>query len=207
MIEDLSWFGIKWDQGPSSEEILKIKQKIEERSKNNNNDVRKKIGKKSRDNSCTNLGIESDKNLSRVKNEDCMRVLISPTVPGIVSTTAENSEKDDFHRTAENMNENKQKKIKFENSEIVLGLNPEENISILKKKNQQEKRRIFHGVDVEPFLTVFCQSKRSILYYAAWQRLADLKLGAFSLVIAFLSLSIFLLSRCVIFYFDLSFFI
>jgi hypothetical protein len=185
MIEDLSWFGIKWDQGPTSEEILKIKQKLDERSKKNNDNMRKKIGKKSGDNSCTNLGTESDKNLSRVKNEGRVRVLISPTVSDIVSTTVENSEKGDFPRTAENMNENKQKKIKFENSKIALGLNPEENISILKNDFQHEKRSFFHGVNVEPFLTVFCQSKRSLLYCAAWQRLVDLKLGAFSLVIVF----------------------
>jgi hypothetical protein len=185
MIEDLSWFGIQWDQGPSSEEIFEVKKKIDEKNnkKEKNDNIRKKIGKKSGDSSCSNLSVEIETDIVRFKQEDCVKVLISPAVSGSGITNLENS---DFHRTTENINENKPKKIKYENSNIIaLGLNPEEDTSISENNFELEIKRIFHGVNVEPFLTVFCQSRRSLLYNAAWQRLVDLKFGAFTLLFLF----------------------
>ena len=180
MIQDLSWFGIKWDQGPSSEEISEIEKKIDEKSQKNNAQKQRKLGKKSGDVNSTVLSLKNERDLQRLKKQDSIKVLVSPAVCVSVSAEVENS---DFNSTQESGNENKTKKIKFENFEKSTvekntSADGQRNILIMKSKFHQERRRLFHGINVEPLLTVFCQSKRGLLYTAAWQRLVDLKLGA-----------------------------
>jgi hypothetical protein len=186
MIQDLSWFGIKWDQGPSSEEISEIEKKFDEKSQKNTTQKQRKLGKKSGDVNSTVLSLKNEKDLQRVKKEDSIKVLVSPAVCVSVSAELENS---DFNSTQESCNENKTKKIKFENFEKSTdeknsSADEKRNILIMKSKFHQERRRLFHGINVEPFLTVFCQSKRGVLYTAAWQRLVDLKLGEIRCIIS-----------------------
>ena len=193
MIEDLTWFGIKWNQGPSSDDFYKNNHqnynKIIKEQFDDNKTIGKKQRKKMKKNEKNPEQLETDfkntnfvksqheedddKSSSRMKNipqESQGTFFVNNACQVRISSACTYMKNLD---TIENENTNNNKND-TENEKMME--NSKENIC---NKNNEN---FFLTANLRLFQNVYCQSKRIPCYLAAWKFLLKKKLSKIYLI-------------------------
>ena len=210
MIEDLTWFGIKWNQGPSSDDFYKDKDNNQNDNKiikefNDNKTIGKKQRKKMKKNEKNPEQSETDfnnKNLikSQHKEDDDKSLLRMKNIPqefegtffaknacqvriSSAFTYVKNSNMIENENTYDNKNENENdNENENENENEKVMENSKDNICNENKNNEN----FLFTANLGLFTNVYCQSKRIPCYLAAWKFLLKKKLSKIILLNRFI---------------------
>lgn len=178
MIEDLLWFGIKWDLGPSSETIIPEGLKV--KGENTKKAGKIKLNSKGVDILSKPLKEKKELNVEKevVSDVVCVEgvtVLVSPAMSsgGVGAVKS-------IHGSQNSVYTINTKKTKIDhNREFVFSHSTERDILSRKKSiDENSYGKFFCGVELRPYSATFHQSQRMPLYTAAWKKLLDLQLGA-----------------------------